>query len=206
MNNAHEIFFKNMLWQYGLQVLKYLFPLLLFPYLTRVLGTEGYAVYAYVLSFMGVIQTIADFGFTFSGTKGVVESAHDDKAVSRLVGNITVARVILIALLLIGVLLIVPFIPILSENVLYVVLAYIAVSLRSLLTDFMFQGYEQMGPLTTRYCASKGLMVVLTLLAVHSMKRERLLSNPCSALLTRWSAGTIRRKSLFWTPLRFVGS
>lgn len=169
MNNAHETFFKNMLWQYGLQVLKYLFPLLLVPYLTRVLGTEGYAVYAYVLSFMGVIQTIADFGFTLSGTKGVVESAHDDKAVSRLVGNITVARLILIALLLISVLLIVPFIPILSENVLYVVLAYIAVSLRSLLPDFVFQGYEQMGPLTTRYCASKGLMVVLTLLAVHSV-------------------------------------
>lgn len=178
MNNAHVGFFNNMLWQYGLQVLKYLFPLLLVPYLTRVLGTEGYAVYAYVLSFMGVIQTIADFGFTLSGTKGVVESAHDYKAVSRLVGIITAARVILIAFLLIGVLLIVPFIPILSENVLYIVLAYVAVSLRSLLRDFVFQGYEQMGPLTTRYCASKGLMVVLTLLTVHSMKRERLPSNP----------------------------
>lgn len=51
----HNTFYKNTLWQYGLQILKYLFPLLLIPYLTRILGTEGYAVYAYVLSFMGVV-------------------------------------------------------------------------------------------------------------------------------------------------------
>ncbi len=69
----HNTFYKNTLWQYGLQILKYLFPLLLIPYLTRILGTEGYAVYAYVLSFMGVVQTIADFGFTLSGTKKVVD-------------------------------------------------------------------------------------------------------------------------------------
>ena len=52
----HNTFYKNTLWQYGLQILKYLFPLLLIPYLTRILGTEGYAVYAYVLSFMGVVK------------------------------------------------------------------------------------------------------------------------------------------------------
>lgn len=49
---------KNIIWQYGLQVLKYVFPLILVPYLTRVLGTGGYAVYAYVLSFMGIVQTV----------------------------------------------------------------------------------------------------------------------------------------------------
>ncbi len=64
---------KNIIWQYGLQVLKYVFPLILVPYLTRVLGTGGYAVYAYVLSFMGIVQTLADFGFMLSGTKQVVD-------------------------------------------------------------------------------------------------------------------------------------
>lgn len=164
---GHKSFYKNTLWQYGLQILKYLFPLVLIPYLTRVLGTDGYAVYAYVYSFMGVMQTIADFGFTLSGTKKVVDHKGDTDALSHLVGNITAARLVLLVALLAVMLIICPFIPIMAENVPYVVLALVAVGLRALLPDFLFQGYEQMGPLTTRYFASKGAQVALTLLLVH---------------------------------------
>ena len=164
---THVHFFRNVIWQYGLQILKYLFPLLLVPYLTRMLGTECYAVYAYVISFMGIIQTIADFGFTLSGTKKIVDCKTNKDAVSRLVGNITIARLMLAFVLAIIVLIIAHFIPILSDNIVYVFLAFIAVVLRSLLPDFVFQGYEKMGPLTTRYFISKGLTILLTVFLVR---------------------------------------
>lgn len=163
----HGKFYKNTLWQYGLQVLKYLFPLLLIPYLTRVLGTEGYAVYAYVISFMGVVQTIADFGFNLSGTKKVVELKGDTAALSRLVGAITVARLILLGGLFVCVMVIARFIPIMAENTIYVIWAFFATAGRAVLPDFIFQGNERMGPLTTRYFASKGVQVALTLLLVR---------------------------------------
>lgn len=163
----HSTFYKNTLWQYGLQILKYLFPLLLIPYLTRILGTEGYAVYAYVLSFMGVVQTIADFGFTLSGTKKVVDLKGDTAALSRLVGAITVARLMLLCGLFICVMVITRFIPIMAENTVYVIWAFFATAGRTVLPDFIFQGNERMGPLTTRYFASKGVQVALTILLVR---------------------------------------
>lgn len=163
----HSTFYKNTLWQYGLQILKYLFPMLLIPYLTRILGTEGYAVYAYVLSFMGVVQTIADFGFTLSGTKKVVDLKGDTAALSRLVGAITVARLMLLCGLFICVMVITRFIPILAENTVYVIWAFFATAGRTVLPDFIFQGNERMGPLTTRYFASKGVQVALTILLVR---------------------------------------
>lgn len=163
----HGTFYKNTLWQYVLQILKYLFPLLLIPYLTRVLGTEGYAVYAYVLSFMGVIQTIADFGFTLSGTKKVVDLRGDTAALSRLVGAITVARLMLLCGLFICVMVVTRFIPIMAENTVYVIWAFFATAGRTVLPDFIFQGNERMGPLTTRYFASKGVQVALTILLVR---------------------------------------
>lgn len=163
----HNTFYKNMLWQYGLQILKYLFPLLLIPYLTRILGTEGYAVYAYVLSFMGVVQTIADFGFTLSGTKKVVDLRGDTAALSRLVGAITVARLMLLCGLFFCVMVVTRFIPIMAENTVYVIWAFFATAGRTVLPDFIFQGNERMGPLTTRYFASKGVQVALTILLVR---------------------------------------
>ena len=164
----HASFYKNTLWQYGLQALRYLFPLVLVPYLTRALGKDGYAVYAYVLSFMGIMQTIADFGFTLSGTKKVVAHREDKMVLSKLVGNITAARLLLLAILLVATLIISQFIPIMAENVPYVMLAFAAVGLRALLPDFLFQGFERMGPLTTRYFSSKSAQFLLTLLLVHS--------------------------------------
>lgn len=163
----HNTFYKNTLWQYGLQILKYLFPLLLIPYLTRVLGTEGYAVYAYVLSFMGVVQSIADFGFTLSGTKKVVDLRGDTAALSRLVGAITVARLMLLCGLFFCVMVVTRFIPIMAENTVYVIWAFFATAGRTVLPDFIFQGNERMGPLTTRYFASKGVQVALTILLVR---------------------------------------
>ena len=163
----HNTFYKNTLWQYGLQILKYLFPLLLIPYLTRILGTEGYAVYAYVLSFMGVVQTIADFGFTLSGTKKVVDLRRDTAALSRLVGAITVARLMLLCGLFFCVMVVTRFIPIMAENTVYVIWAFFATAGRTVLPDFIFQGNERMGPLTTRYFASKGVQVALTILLVR---------------------------------------
>lgn len=163
----HNTFYKNTLWQYGLQILKYLFPLLLIPYLTRILGTEGYAVYAYVLSFMGVVQTIADFGFTLSGTKKVVDLRGDTAALSRLVGAITVARLMLLCGLFFCVMVVTRFIPIMTENTVYVIWAFFATAGRTVLPDFIFQGNERMGPLTTRYFASKGVQVALTILLVR---------------------------------------
>lgn len=158
---------RNIFWQYGLQLLRYAFPLLLVPYLTRMLGAETYAVYAYVLSFMGFVQVLADFGFNLYGTKRIVDAGDDRVKAGKVLGTITASRLLLLAILAAAIVMISLAVPILAENPLYVIAAYAAMALRCLLPDFVFQGYENMRPITTRYCASKGLTLVMTILFVH---------------------------------------
>lgn len=158
----------NIIWQYGLQALKYLFPFMLVPYLTRTLGAEGYAVYAYLLSFMGIVQTLADFGFMLSGTKKAIKLRGDKEGLSRLLGSVTQARLLLLVILSVAVSIAAQFIPLMRGHFGYVALAFIATGLRSLLPDFIFQGYEEMGPLTTRYFASKLVTLVGTVVLVRS--------------------------------------
>lgn len=168
MSSSHLSFYKNTFWQYGLQLIKYVLPLLTLPYLTRVLEPQGYAVYAYVVSFMTFAQTFVEFGFNLSGTKQVVE-ARDAHALGRVVGSITQARLILCALAGVGCVVIGAFISIMRENALYACLAYIAVCGRALAPDFLFQGKERMAPITVRYLFSKGTSTALTFVLVHSM-------------------------------------
>ncbi|MDO4210720.1 MAG: oligosaccharide flippase family protein [Bacteroidales bacterium] len=165
--SGHKAFYKNTAWQYGLQLIKYILPLVTLPYLTRVLEPEGYAVYAYVLSFMGFAQVIVDFGFNLSGTKQIA-NATDNEEASRIFGSITQARLILCVIVAAGVAAIGSFIPIVRENAAYAALAYIAVCGRAMAPDFIFQGKEQLGTLTTRYFAAKGTSTVLTFVFVHS--------------------------------------
>lgn len=168
MSKSHASFYRNTMWQYGLQVIKYVFPLITLPYLTRVLEPEGYAFYAYVISFMTFAQVFIDFGFNLSGTKRIAkDSSIDDE--NRVVGAVTEARLSLCVIAGIAVMVIASFLPITKENLLYVFLAFAAVCGKGLVPDFLFQGHEDMGPITTRFLISKSISTVFTFVFVHSM-------------------------------------
>lgn len=168
MSLGHKAFYKNTAWQYGLQAVKYIFPLITLPYLTRVLEPEGYAVYAYVVSFMTFAQVVVDFGFNLSGTKKIVAAENVDDE-NRAIGAVTQARLLLSAIAGVAVSIIALCIPITRANLLYTMLAFVAVAGKAMAPDFVFQGHEQMGPLTTRYFVSKGLSTALTFVFVHSI-------------------------------------
>lgn len=191
----HSAFYKNTLWQYGLQLVKYVLPLLTLPYLTRVLEPQGYAVYAYVVSFMTFAQTFVEFGFNLSGTKQVVE-ARDVCILGRVTGSITQARLVLCVLAGVACAIVGAFIPIMRENALYSLLAYIAVCGRALAPDFLFQGKEQMAPITVRYLLSKGTSTALTFVFVHSMADilwVPVLDIVASAIALVWSFSTAHK-------------
>lgn len=167
MSNAHAPFYKNAIWQYGLQVVKYLFPLATLPYLTRVLEPTGYAFYAYLVSFMSFVQVFIDFGFNLSGTKKIAR-AESVEAENRVIGAVTEARVVLCIVASAVAMGAASVLPITKTNLPYVFLAFIAVCGKGLVPDFLFQGHEDMGPITIRFLVSKSISTVLTFVLVSS--------------------------------------
>lgn len=164
----HDKFYKNTLWQYGLQLAKYIFPLITLPYLTRILEPEGYAIYAYVVSFMTFVQTFVDFGFNLSGTKLIAGAKSlDDK--NKTVGAVTQARLVLCMAAGVVMAAVAWAIPLTRSYFLYTMLAYVAVCGKALMPDFVFRGHENMAPITTRFFATKGISTVLTFVLVHSL-------------------------------------
>ena len=167
-HTLHSAFYKNTAYQYALQVAKYLIPLIILPYLTRVLEPEGYAFYAYVVSFMAFAQVFVDFGFNLSGTKRIAKARSVDEE-NRVIGAVTEARLVLCLVAGVVVMVVASLLPITCVNLPYVFLAFIAVCGKGLVPDFLYQGHEDMGPITTRFLVSKSISTVLTFVLVHSM-------------------------------------
>jgi len=77
---------------------QYLLPLLTYPYLIRVLGTEAFGIlgYAHTLSFYGIV--LADFGFSLTATRLIALHHRDPDALGGVISPILVIKGILLLL------------------------------------------------------------------------------------------------------------
>jgi PST family polysaccharide transporter len=81
-----------------LQFSNYLVPLIVLPYLVRVLGPESYGLTTFTQAFIAHFILIVDFGFNLSGTKQISINRNDPKALREDVSTIFFLRLILLSL------------------------------------------------------------------------------------------------------------
>lgn len=158
---------KNTVYQYILQAMKYLFPFVTVAFLTRALGPDAFAVRAYIMAAMTFMLMFLEYGFTNYGTKAIAEakSLMEERLET---SAITIQRVLLA---IAGFVVLIPItlsLPIMAENVAYVVVAYLGTCCKAFLPDYVFRGQEDMGIITYRYVASQVVAVGLILLFVRS--------------------------------------
>jgi PST family polysaccharide transporter len=141
-------------------------PLVLLPYLTRVLSIQYYGVYSYVKSLMIYVTLIIEFGFLLSGTKNIVEAKGNLKIIGRITGNILVCKLFLSLISFIFLIGMIFFVPLLRENFLFTILSFIPGLLTSFLFDFLFRGLEEMQVVTVRYLIMRLISTLLTFIIV----------------------------------------
>lgn len=159
---------KNTTMLYILNITKLVLPLLTLPYLTRVFSVEAYGVTTYVKSIMSYLQILIDCGFILSGTKDIVRLNGDKEKIGKITGDVILGKVILSTISLVALMILIFFIPILKENIIFTLLSFIPVCLTTFLLDFLFRGLEQMKVITYRFLIMKGISTVLTFILVKN--------------------------------------
>lgn len=172
-----SVLFKNIISLYGFTIAKLVFPMLVLPYLTRVLSLEAYGLVAYVKTIMSYMQLFVDFGFMLSGTKDVVDVCQrgkeqglrieGNKELNQVVGDIMLARIINGFVALVILLGLTFAIPVLDSNKLFVVFSFANIFASIFLFDYVFRGLEQMQVITYRFMTMKTITVALTFVVVH---------------------------------------
>ena len=158
----------NTIMQYMMTFAQYVFPLITFPYLTRVLEPELFGVVSYLTATITFFQIFIDYGFNLSSTKDISLHRNDANKISLILGSTIQAKLLLISLCLMLFTITVFILPILRE---YLFLSYLylgTVILSVLLPDYLFRGIERMAIITNRFLISKTITTLLTFLLVQN--------------------------------------
>ncbi|HBN7553866.1 TPA: O28ab family O-antigen flippase, partial [Escherichia coli] len=87
---------KNIIFMLIYQIVNYLVPLALTPYLVRILGPSSYGELNYSISIVLYICLFVDFGFTLSATKRITKYIGNSDKISKLFYTVTVAKTFLL--------------------------------------------------------------------------------------------------------------
>lgn len=151
-----------------LNVFKLILPFFTLPYLTRVLSTDCYGSVAYVKAVMAYIQIFIDFGFMLSGTKEIVNVLDNKEKLNETAGEILLARIFVSVVALFFLVVLIFFIPILRENILFSFLSFINIFLSIFLFDYLFRGMEKMSVITIRFVVMKSISTILTFILISN--------------------------------------
>jgi len=127
-----------------LQVVTYLFPIIILPYLFRVIGPERFGLIAFAQAFVQYFMIITDYGFNVSATKEI-SLCHEDKIkVCNVISAVMTIKTILTLFSLLILCIVIYFVPRFTNDWMVYVLSFGAVIGNTLFPAWFFQGMESM--------------------------------------------------------------
>ena len=137
------------------QVSGYAAPLLVLPYLSRVLTTEHFGLIAFATSFNWYFMTLVEYGFNLTATRRIAIHRDDPAKVSHIFSSVMAAKAFLT---MIGFLIMVTTVvaaPKLRPNLVLFCISYLAVLGDLLFPLWLFQGLQKMENIAWRDLTAK---------------------------------------------------
>ena len=95
----------------GLQIVTYIFPIIILPYLFRVIGPEKFGLIAFAQAFVQYFMILTDYGFSVSATKEISLCLEDKTKVCNIISAVMTIKTILAFLSLLILCIVIYFVP-----------------------------------------------------------------------------------------------
>lgn len=151
-----------------LQLSNYLFPLIILPYVVRVLGPDKYGLVQFAAAFNSYFLILCDYGFGLTGTRMISQNRNDHQNLSRIFSSIVIIRLLLFVLsfALISVV-VFSFERFLLEWQVFLLSSGIVFG-STLFPLWFFQGLEQMKYITILQIAIKIVSIIFIFILIQS--------------------------------------
>jgi PST family polysaccharide transporter len=150
-----------------LQAITYVLPVLILPYLFRVIGPEKFGLIAFAQAFVQYFMILTDYGFSISATKEISLCQHDRTEVNKVFSSVMTMKLALalVSLVILGCA--VYFIPKFRSDWMVYVFSFGTVLGNTLFPVWFFQGTEKMKYIADLNIGGGILTVLGILLSVH---------------------------------------
>lgn len=183
-----------------LQIVNLLIPLVTYPYLIRVLGSELYGLVVFTQVVAGYFAILISFGFSTFGAKEISIHRDDKQKLSQIISNISFAKLVLLLIGFLG----------LGGYLFYVdteykwlyILAFWVCILDVVFPQWFFQGIEKMKFITLISLAARVVFVLLIFVLIKG--KEDVLWFPISNLIGALVSGGVSFYLIYKEGVRFI--
>ena len=150
-----------------LQAVNYLVPIVVFPYLVRVLGVEQFGLFSFVMAVINYGVIITDYGFDLAATKHISTCREEQKRVDEVFSSVIIIKMAMAIAFLFVLTLLILSVEKFSRHASLYYIAFGVVVGQVLFPAWFFQGIEKMRYITILNALSKILFALAIFLFVH---------------------------------------
>jgi len=169
--NIDRKILSNYIYLMLLQGANFLLPLIILPYLVKVLGLEKFGVVMIAASFITFFNILVDFGFNISATREVSLIREDKEQLSRFFWTVLFIKLILILIGFALLLLLVYLIPKFRQEAWVYLFSFGIVIGQALFPAWFFQGIEKMRVITIVNVTAKLIFTILIFLLIKRQEQ-----------------------------------
>lgn len=151
-----------------MQLLGYISPFLVYPYLTRVLGVSGFGQYSIALSITAISLIVTDFGFALSGAHWLAINKNRISKINSYISNVLLIKSVLFFICIIGVFFIITYssqLNYLKQLLLPIVFLLFSQTYQA---SWLFQGLERMALAVYPFIFSRLVFIITIYIFVNT--------------------------------------
>jgi len=157
----NKIFLTNILSLGALQFINYIFPLIAFLYLIRVLGVEKFGLINFAIAFVGYFSLIVDYGFNLSSVREIAIVKNDNQKLSSLISTVYSVKIFLLLISFLIFSIIIYSINFFNNELLLYWISFAIVLNTAISPQIIYQGIQD-----TKYIAVISLMIKIIWIVV----------------------------------------
>lgn len=171
-----------------------IFPLITYPYVTRILSATGMGKVSFFTSVSNYAVMIGSLGISTYGIRAVAKARDDKERLSKVATELLILNSIITAIVIITMLLSVPFVRKFGAEPVLLIINLVIIATTPFGMTWLYSGLEQYGYITKRNIAFKCLSLILVFVFV---KKED--DYPIYAAITAFSSIASYLCNLFYS-------
>ena len=158
----------NFVMNFILTASNFIFPLITFPYVSRILGASGTGKVSFAISIVSYFTMAAALGIPTYGIRAVARVRNNQEKLNKTVQEILSIHLVMMVLVLLAYIVAIDFIPRFQSDKLLFWIVGITILLDPLGVNWLYQGLEQYGYIAKRSIFLKFISLILMFIFIHS--------------------------------------